>query len=262
MIFREVKIFDALIRTYVLSNYNEAYSSRRRAMVIICPGGAYRFCSEREAEPIAIRFNSMGYNSLVLYYTTNNDEKGSIYPKPQQQLAHTVKWVRENADELNTDPDKIVVLGFSAGGHLAASLGVFWQEYGEDAKPDAMVLCYPVISAGQFAHERSIRNLAGDDASLKEKMSLENQVNRATPPAFIWTTRTDQSVPYENSVMFKEALDRFGIQNELIIYPEGVHGLSLGTSETSDDRRHVVKCVQDWPLRAHLFLKKVLGSPF
>ena len=125
-----------------------------------------------------------------------------------------------------------------------------------------MVLCYPVITSGPFAHQRSINNLVGDDEILRAKMSLENQVGPSTPPTFIWTTRTDESVPYENSVMFKEALDRHGIQNELVVYPQGIHGLSLGTSETSDAKRPVEKTVQDWPLRAHLFLKKVIGNPF
>ncbi len=236
---------------------------RKRAMLVICPGGAYRYCSEREAEPVAIRFNALGYNCAVLYYTTNSEERGSIYPRPLDELADALKWIRSNAKDLNTDPNKIVVMGFSAGGHLAASLGVFWQRYGEKARPNALVLCYPVITTGPLAHQRSIKNLIGEDeGQLRMLMSLENQVGPETPASFLWTTKTDQSVPYENSVMFKQSLDRFGIQNELIIYPEGVHGLSLGTRETADSRRMVTKCVQDWPLRAHLFLEKAIGPVF
>lgn len=262
MIYKEIRLGDAMVRTYVLSNYPAIDENRRRAMIIICPGGAYRFCSEREAEPIAIRFNSLGYNCLVLYYTVNAKEQGSIYPKPQQELAETVKWVRSHADELNTDPNKIILMGFSAGGHLAASHGVFWKRYGQLSKPNAMVLCYSVITSGSYAHERSIRNLVGDDENLKSEMSLEMQVNSDVPPTFIWTTKTDQSVPYENSLMFKDSLDRFGIESELVVYPEGVHGLSLGTSETTDTKRSVTSCVQDWPERADSFLKKAIGPVF
>ena len=262
MIYKEIRLGKALVRTYVLSNYPAIDAERRRAMIIICPGGAYRFCSEREAEPIAIRFNSLGYNSLVLYYTVNAEEQGSIYPKPQQELAETVKWVRSNAADLNTDPNKIVLMGFSAGGHLAASHGVFWRRYGELSKPDAMVLCYPVITSGPFAHERSIKNLVGDDEKLKSQMSLEMHVNSDVPPTFIWTTKTDQSVPYENSLFFKESLDLFGIENDLVVYPKGVHGLSLGTSETTDYKRAVTACVQDWPERVDSFLRRAIGPVF
>ncbi len=262
MIYKEERISGARLVTYVLSNYPAIDMERRRAMIVICPGGGYRKCSDREAEAVAIRFNSLGYNCAVLYYTVNVEEKGKLYPIPQRELAEAISWIRANAEGLNTDPTKVVVLGFSAGGHLAASLGTFWREYGPSSRPDALVLCYPVISSGPLAHERSIRNLIGEDDSLLEKVSLEKQVGPDTPPSFIWTTRTDQSVPFGNSVVFKEALDRFGIENELVIYPEGVHGLSLGTREVMDPTRRVTQCVQDWPERADAFLRKVLGSVY
>ena len=262
MIYREIELGNAVLRTYVLSNYPNIDMGRRRAMIVICPGGAYRFCSEREAEAVAIRFNSLGYNCAVLYYTVNSLEEGRIYPKPQNDLADAVRWVRKNADDLNTDRNKIVVMGFSAGGHLAASLGVFWKEYGPETRPDALVLCYPVITSGPYAHERSIRNLVGSDDMLFERMSLEKQVGKETPPSFIWTTRTDESVPCENSILFKESLDRFGIENELVLYPEGVHGLSLGTQEVMNAKRKVTPCVQNWPEKADSFIKRVLGPVF
>ena len=266
MIYREITLGNALLRTYVLSNYKDMDPGRRRAMIIICPGGGYHFCSEREAESVAIRFNSLGYNACVLYYTVNEGgaEKGGIYPLPQQELASAVKWVRENAAELNTDHAKIAVLGFSAGGHLAASLGVFWKEFGGvQCRPDAMVLCYPVITSGPLAHRGSIANLIGDREELLEKVSLEKQVSPDTPPAFIWTTRTDQSVPYENSTMFKQALDACGVQSDIHIYPVGRHGLSLGTEEVMGVR-HMETCpeIYDWPERADAFLVKVFGSRF
>ena len=263
MIYREQRIRNALLRTYVLSNYEDIDVNRRRAMIIICPGGAYRYCSEREAESVAIRFNSIGYNALVLYYTVNPEEKGIIYPKPQEDLAETVKWVRNNAHDLNTDPGKIAVLGFSAGGHLAASLGVFWPEYGKESRPDALVLCYPVISSGPKGHHGSIRNLTGDEEGLVKKMSLEMHVTKDTPPTFIWTTREDQSVPFENSVMFSEALSRCGVKNELVVFRTGAHGLSLGTGEVANGKHPDENTeIQDWPERADRFLISVFGSRF
>ena len=264
MIYEQHKIENATIQTYVLSNFRVLDTNRRRATIIICPGGAYSWCSDREAEPIAIKFNSLGYNCIVLYYTTNlnSDPSTPIYPQPQIQLAKTIEYVRSNAAHLNADPNKLIVLGFSAGGHLAASLGVFWKDYGPQAKPNALVLCYPVITSGPYAHRKSIRNLVGDNVELQSKMSLENQVSSDTPPTFIWTTKTDQSVPYQNSVLFSTALTKFSVPNKLVIYPSGTHGLSLGTREVCDGTRAVTSCIQDWPLQADSFLQQVLGPTF
>ena len=146
MIYKEEKIGDATLRLYVLSNYSEIDINRRRAMVLICPGGGYHFCSKREAEAVAIRFNSMGYNAAVLFYSTApfdsydeiTDSWAGLWPKPLEELAASMAYIRTNADDLNTDKDKIAVLGFSAGGHLAASIGVFWPEYGEISRPQGV----------------------------------------------------------------------------------------------------------------------------
>ena len=269
MIYEEIPIGDALLRTYILSNYSEIDAGRRRAFIMICPGGAYRFCSNREAEAVAIRFNSLGYNCGVLFYSTNHDEYnvGNVYstlfPKPLDELAAAVAYVRSNSESLNTDPNKIVAMGFSAGGHLAASLGVMWCHYGELSKPNALVLCYPVITSGPLAHVESIRRLVGTNEALLDKVSLEKQVSKDdTPPTFIWTTRTDQSVPYENSVMFVRALECNNVPVRFKLYEEGGHGLSLGTQEVYDASRTPVKAVQDWPELADSFLVEVFGSRY
>ena len=266
MIYREIEIGNALLRTYVLSNYENIDMSRRRAFILICPGGGYHFCSEREAESVAIRFNSLGYNAAVLYYTCNPLEAGhraeGIFPEPQEDLAHAVAWVRCNADDLNTDPKKIVVLGFSAGGHLAASLGVFWPEYGEMSRPDALVLCYSVITSGPLAHRGSIDNLIGNRTDLLEKVSLEKHVTSDTPPAYIWTSDKDPSVPCQNSIMFKEALDKAGVRNDMHLYDSKVHGISLASPEVMKKGVSYNHEVADWPERADRFLQSVLGPVF
>ncbi len=263
MIYREIKLGAAMLRTYVLDNYEAIDLQRRRAMVLICPGGGYQHCSNREAEAVAIRFNSLGYNAAVLFYTVAAFEAEGVWPKPQEELSQAIRWIRSNSEELNTNPSKLAVLGFSAGGHLAASIGVLWPEFGgQQCRPDALVLCYPVITSGPKAHRGSIDNLIGKSAELLEKVSLEKQVSGLTPPTYIWTTRTDQSVPYENSVYFKEALDKFNVLNEMHIYPEGSHGLSLGSAEVVDPDKYVPTCVTDWPERADAFLLKVFGSRF
>ncbi|MBQ3316619.1 MAG: alpha/beta hydrolase [Spirochaetales bacterium] len=266
MIYREIGIGKALLRTYVLSNYKDLDLTRRRAFILICPGGGYHFCSEREAEAVAIRFNSLGYNAAVLYYTCNPLEEGhrpeGVFPEPQEELARAVAWVRCNAENLNTDPSKIVVLGFSAGGHLAASLGVFWPEYGEISRPNALVLCYSVITSGPLAHRGSIDNLIGNRTDLLETVSLEKQVTDKTPPSFIWASDKDPSVPCQNSIMFKEALESCGVRAELHLYDSKVHGISLASREVMKPGVSYNPDVSDWPERADRFLQSVLGPVF
>ncbi len=271
MIYKEIHIGKALLRTYVLSNFADIDMNRKRAFIIICPGGAYRHCSNREAEAIAIRFNAMGYNCGVLFYTTNVMEKSeyspskqykTLYPEPQTELANAIKYVRSNCEELNTDPNKIALMGFSAGGHLVASLGDYWPSYGEDAKPNAMVLCYPVITSGQYAHECSIHLLIGEDKTLLDMASLEKHVSPQTPPTFIWTTKEDQAVPYENSLLFADALKQNNVPFVLKVYEKGSHGLSLGTQEVMNATRPVVPEIQDWPELADEFLVKTFRGRF
>lgn len=266
MINREIGIGKALLRTYVLSNYKDLDLTRRRAFILICPGGGYHFCSEREAEAVAIRFNSLGYNAAVLYYTCNPLEEGhreeGVFPEPQEELARAVAWVRCNAENLNTNPSKIIVLGFSAGGHLAASLGVFWPEYGEISRPNALVLCYSVITSGPLAHRGSIDNLIGNRTDLLETVSLEKQVTDKTPPSFIWASDKDPSVPCQNSIMFKEALESCGVRAELHLYDSKVHGISLASREVMKPGVSYNPDVSDWPERADRFLQSVLGPVF
>ncbi|MBQ9811403.1 MAG: alpha/beta hydrolase [Spirochaetales bacterium] len=266
MIYREIGIGKALLRTYVLSNYKDLDLTRRRAFILICPGGGYHFCSEREAEAVAIRFNSLGYNAAVLYYTCNPLDEGhrpeGVFPEPLEELARAVAWVRCNAENLNTDPSKIAVLGFSAGGHLAASLGVFWPEYGEISRPNALVLCYSVITSGPLAHRGSIDNLIGNRTDLLETVSLEKQVTDKTPPSFIWASDKDPSVPCQNSIMFKEALESCGVRAELHLYDSKVHGISLASREVMKPGVSYNPDVSDWPERADRFLQSVLGPVF
>ncbi len=207
----------------------------KRPLVLVCPGGAYVYTSAREAEPIALQFASMGYHSAVLHYSV---APGATYPVALTEVAASVKLFREHAEEWHIDPEKILVLGFSAGGHLAASYGCFWKEDfvakevgaadPEVLRPNGMILGYPVITSGEFAHQGSIENLLGDRyEELKEKMSLEKQVNADFPPTFLWHTFADGSVPVENSLLLVSALRKAGIPTEFHMYPDGGHGLSL-----------------------------------
>lgn len=220
-----------------------------RPLVLVCPGGAYAFTSDREADPLAIQFLAMGYHAAVLRYSV----APAVFPTALSELAYSVGLIREHAAEWHVDPGQIIVLGCSAGGHLAASLSVFWnreflaralgKEQGDSRswRPDGMILCYPVITSGEFAHRGSFDNLMGSQEKeigemlsvpALEGLSLENQVSADTPPAFLWHTYTDDAVPVENSLMFVNALRRAGVSAELHIYPCGGHGLALANRQT------------------------------
>ena len=165
------------------------------------------------------------------------------YPTALRQLAWTVAHLREHAAEYHIDPNKVVVAGFSAGGHLAASYGVFWkkktflaEELGVDAeqlRPNGLLLSYPVITSGPKAHRGSFTKLLGDRYDeLVDEMSLENQVSLDTPKTFLWHTAPDDCVPVENSILFFTALHALEIPVEMHIYPVGGHGLGLASEET------------------------------
>ncbi|MDO5294483.1 MAG: alpha/beta hydrolase [bacterium] len=209
-------------------------------VVVICPGGAYTWRSEREAAPVANAFNRNGYHAVVLNYTVEQEEE--LLDTPLLDLCWAVKSLRKNAAINFIDPDKIIVCGFSAGGHLAASLGVFWSDFTRFPtkeeqqlhKPNALILCYPVITAGAYAHRGSFLRLSKDEATQKE-YSLETKVQSTVPPTFIWHTMTDASVPVYNSILFAEALHQNKVSCELLIFPNGPHGLSLATKDVEDE---------------------------
>ncbi|MEH7013104.1 alpha/beta hydrolase [Neobacillus niacini] len=251
--------------TYILDNSPEIDSNRKRPMIVICPGGGYQFTSEREAEPVAIRLNGMGFHACVLNYSV----KPAVFPSALCQLATVIGMLRERAEEWNVDTNKIIVLGFSAGGHLAASLGVFWDKeflaeklkYSkEQLTPNGLVLCYPVITSGPNAHRGSFQALLGDKCQEDEHLdliSLEKQVTANTPPTFLWHTFADISVPVENSFMFAGALLKNKVPLEMHIYPNGIHGLSLGTDETAkvDNELHLQPDVANWIEMAGRWIK-------
>lgn len=228
--------------TYFLDNSPEMDPERKRPVVVVCPGGGYEMTSDREAEPIAIQYVARGYHAVILRYSV----KTVHYPLALLQLAKTVAYLREHAEEYHICSDKIVVQGFSAGGHLSASLGVFWNKpllsetLGVDAKmiqPNGLILSYPVITSGEFAHQGSFKNLLGDDYEDLEKrkeQSLEYQVTKDTPPTFLWHTVTDDAVPVENTMLFFQALHEHQVPVEVHLYPQGKHGLGLANEETND----------------------------
>lgn len=242
----------------------ELKNSIARPCVLVIPGGGYAMRSDREAEPIALAFAARGFQTAVLQYPV----APSRFPESLFCLAEAVAWLRANAGENNINPSQITTCGFSAGGHLAASLGVFWssgflsEKLGIDSKliqPNRQILCYPVITSGKYAHVSTFDNLLGADASEeeREKVSLEKFVNAFVPPSFIWHTFEDQIVPVENSLMFADELRKHNVPFELHIYSEGVHGLSLSSDVTMDgDGGSVFPDNENWLDMACRWLKR------
>ncbi len=215
-----------------LTDNRAVEAERRRPLALIFPGGAYAWRSDREAEPVALRLLALGMQAAVVNYSV----APARYPKALLEAAEAVAFARTHAEEWLCNPHRIAVLGFSAGGHAAAQIGLKWQQMplGRACRPDAMILSYPVITSGARAHRGSIENLLGEDYDrLKEEVSLEKYVTDDTPPAFIWHTREDGSVPPENSLMLAAELSRHGIAYELHIWQHGGHGISLANDQTN-----------------------------
>lgn len=230
-----------------------------RPAILILPGGGYAWCSRREADPVAMQFLRAGYNVFTLYYTCRSDETvPALRWQPLSDAAGAILHIRRNAEQFGTDPAKIAICGFSAGGHLAASTAILWDAepvqtalgiHSTEARPDAVVLGYPVITAGEYRHDGSIVNLCGDDADLRATMSLENQVRDGLPPFFVWHTVEDPSVPVQNSLMLAGALTAHKVPLELHLFAHDGHGTSTCTREVNTPNKHnsawVALCT-DW----------------
>ena len=239
---------------YLVTRLLENTSSPLGA-VIVLPGGGYRMRAPHEGLPVAQKFNALGFHAFVLEYRV----APYAWPAPQQDVMRAVALVRANAGKWNIDPGHIAVGGFSAGGHLAACAGTlaldvdFSAGDGYDSvspRPDALILCYPVISSdAAITHQGSMQRLSGSetpDDKFLALVSLENQIREETPPAFLWHTATDGAVNVENSLRFAKNMWARGKRAELHVFPQGSHGLGLG-EQTTD--------ISIWPELAANFLE-------
>ena len=249
---------DASLEITLKSGVYDGWCRNTRPMMVIFPGGGYSFCSDREAETIAAVYLAKGFSTCILRYSVRRSEDESgLGNLPLQEAAETVRYVRAHAAQWSIDPDKITVIGFSAGGHLAASLGVHWNDSnrlpiaGEAVRPNGLILSYPVITAGDVTHRGSIENLTGVNG-FSEKDALYDTslyVSPDTPPAFLWHTWEDELVPVENSLTMAMAMRKAGCNVSLHIFPKGEHGLSLSTPEVGggpEDVRKWVGLSLDW----------------
>lgn len=243
--------------------YLEAYicektqSFTRKAILVIPGGGYFNVCANREGEPVAHAFIPKGYNAFVLHYSV---AKKRVFPSQLIEASLAMKHIKDNAEEYGIDKENIFVVGFSAGGHLAASLGTMWHKkevyeaidipFGYN-KPRGMMLIYPVISGViEQRHKGSFKNLLGLDDPTQEQLkavSIENNVDQNTVPAFLMHTTTDSTVPVYNSLIMAKALSDNGIKYEMHIYPEAPHGCALGNDITSNGNpNYVNSAIAKW----------------
>jgi len=241
---------------------------KKRPLILICPGGGYEFLSDREGESIAFKFNSFGYHAAVIYYSI----APVTYPTQLLEVSAAVKYFKDHAEEYHIDPDRIAIYGASAGGHAAAdyATGYFRDEVtsvlkvsSDYLKPAGMILAYPVITSGPFAHRGSFDNLLGElknDKKMLEYLSIENRITKETPPAFIWHTFPDGCVPVENSLLLAEAMKKENIPFELHIFPSGDHGLGLADEITlSPNRTEINKSAAQWIDLCCVWLNDIFG---
>lgn len=221
----------------------EAYPAESKGAVIIFPGGGYAGRAPHEGAAVAKWLQSNGITAFVVEYRV----APYAHPAEISDAMRAVRFVRHYADIYRLDKDKIAVMGFSAGGHLAGSVSVHYDKKmyeptdeidNESCRPDASILCYSVIDMFEYRHDGSRTNLIGSNpmTSDKEFMSLYKQVTPDTPQTFLWHTSEDQAVPVENTLLYADALAKVNVPFEVHIYPYGCHGLGL-----AEDKPHVAQ---------------------
>ena len=245
MIIKKISLIEGYEDAYLTAYIADVKNPVRDAMLVI-PGGGYGcICSDREGEPIALAFVARGMNAFVLNYTVKPKDK--YQPLVEASLA--MQHIKENASEYSINPERVFCVGFSAGGHLCATLGTMWNdtELNEKSgikkginKPCGMVLCYPVISSDKVdGHFGSFVNLLGEDidnVDALKSFSAEKRVDENTCPAFIIHTAEDGVVPVKNALLMAEALAANKILFEMHIYPKGPHGMAMANSDTNMGR--------------------------
>lgn len=225
----------ATLQLYLKERNEENLLDTTFPLILVVPGGGYGFVSEREAEPVALAFAARGYSTAVLWYNVFP----AHYPQQLVELAKSFAFLRRNAERFCLDPARFAVCGFSAGGHLAASLGVHWNKpflqklagaTAEELRPDRMILCYPVVtSKEEFCHGNSFKRLLGENPDPEERKlnCIEEQITPSFPPTFLWDTTTDATLTRENNLALITALFRNAIPCEIHAYGCGPHGLSV-----------------------------------
>lgn len=240
MLFERIPLSAEDDEVYLESYIADSFGEIPRKALLVLPGGGYaNVCSDREGEPIALAFMPHGYNAFVLHYTVGRKK---TFPAQLIEVAKAIGHIRDNAERYHIDPAALFVVGFSAGGHLAASAGTLWKlpavteatgrPYGAN-KPTGVMLVYPVISAAW--HAKTYENLWCTDTPSEEQLaatSLEKHVDADSAPMFLVHTANDPVVNVGNTLVMARACAEAGIPFETHIYPYGPHGMALANAVT------------------------------
>lgn len=245
-----------------LNRPNRELGKRYRKAILIFPSGSYAKLSDRETDAVALRFQAYGFQSFVLHYSTGH----APYPTALLEAAEAVKAVRTNAQKWDIDPDGIYLCGFSAGGHLAASLAVHWDKPllrelypNGECRPNGTILCYPIVTA----HQPYRAPIFLDELCVNESsewfswLSAEDHVTPDTPPCFLWHNADDKDVSVMNSVLYASALSKESVPYEMHIFPQGGHGLSLADETTAAGENEINPTCAQWSDLAIRWLQRM-----
>lgn len=286
---------DVTLTTYVTAEKGEMHEQGKRPAVLICPGGGYFNCSDREAEPVAIQFAAMGYHAFVLRYSTYTQGARDLpdlfgksiapnpvtaHPAPVREIGRAMLLIREHSEEWSVDMSRVAVCGFSAGGHNAAMYGVYWDkplvtEYldveKELIRPAALILGYPLTDY-IFMRDNGFTNpmdqdffnasntaflgTSQPDEETLRSVSPARLVSDQTPPAYIWATAEDSLVPVQHSIRMAHALADHKVPFELHIFESGPHGLSVSTQASAVSRSQIYPDAAKWVPLAGAWLEK------
>ena len=224
------------VLTCYMQKSDVVHTLRKRPGMLLLPGGGYEHVSGREGEPVALQLLAAGYQVFILQYSVTDTR----FPVALREAAMAMRYIREKADLLGVNAGQVAAMGFSAGGHLCGTLGMLYDspevaDIGPARllRPDGLCLCYPVTVSGGRTHEGSFENLCGDDAALRQRLSLEKLVRGDMPPVFLWHTRSDESVPCIGSLILAQALEEAGVDFAMHLYRRGLHGLATGGIESN-----------------------------
>lgn len=218
--------------------------SASRPVVLIAPGGGYGKVAFKEGEPIALKFNSIGYHAIVVNYSVFP----AAYPTALREVDSLYRWVIENGPANNIDLDRIYLCGFSAGGHLMANYAIEYERlFLHENKIKGIILGYPVITTGKYRHEGSFANLLQSNFELlKDNVSIENNITAAFPETFVFATYDDQTVSVKNTHLLVNCLIDAGVEVESHIFKKGLHGLALADEVTMTDENYLNRSVAMW----------------
>ena len=259
--------YDVKLTTYCVGSWVKQTETRKRKAVLLLPAGGYRFVSRRENEPVALRLVGEGINVFSLDYTVAPFE----YPYPLVEAYAALAYIRQHSDELLTDPNHIGVMGFSAGGHLAASISCYkdYNYYSEYLNVDSKLLdiqgCllgYPVISM-EVGDPETILNITQGREELRDYFSIDKHITSSFPKTFIFVTAEDKCAIPENSLRLASSLIKNNVFCEMHIYPKGFHGLSLSNDiifDPIEDKETLDECLynEEWFIQAIHFIKEYL----